>query len=462
MRQLLILILFALISVKAAAVVALGPVPIERDALGYWRLSTLVMGGDWLILSEPIAYRTPGYPWFLAVIRMVAKEYSLPAIVITQSVLMTMSIWMAGRIAAQITMLPRAMLWTLVVAIPAVSAFTFSAALLSESLFVFLLMLHLSAVTGYSARATSGRAAWVGITFALALLTRPVVMLLWIVHVPLILWVHWRRRKLVGKDASGRVKLSGRVGHFAIATLTVFVLIAPWLARNALLFDSPFVTQFVGRNLWVVTFQDGSGAGLELPQTPDGEQLQTRITRMGAADDWQLTWSVSNALVESGLSDARADQLMQQVSLDAIEANQPAFTQSAIRRVINFWRAAATELPAQGAEGSYRRQMIWKYNIPVLDAAIQYRLSQSVLLNTILAGLIAAAGIVLVVNGPSRPFGLWVLLILAYFAVVTGIFEIPAYRYRIVVEPLAASVGGAAIAVLLSRRRKPAAVVARS
>jgi len=458
-RKLFVLILFALIAAKAAAVVALGPVPIERDALGYWRLSTLVMSGDWLMLSEPIAYRTPGYPWFLAIIRSLVNEYALPVIVIVQSTLMVGSVWIAGHIAARITNLSKAMMWTLIVALPAISAFTFTGALLSESLFTFLLMLHLLSVVEYGERPSGARAAWAGITFAMALLTRPIVMLLWLAHLPLILWIHWRRRRLVGKHAPDRVKLHGRFLHVAMAALTVVLMSAPWMARNMVLFDSPQLTQFVGRNLWVVTFQDGSGAALELSSTNASEQLQTRITRMGADDDWQLTWSVSNALVQSGLSDAQADRLMQQVAVDAIEGNEPVFTQQAIRRVINFWRTPATELPAQGAEGSYRRQMIWKNNIPALDMVFQYRLSQSVLLNTILAGLILAGILVLLVNKPSRPYAFWVLVILAYFCVVTGVLEIPAYRYRIVIEPLSAGVGGAAIAVLLSRRRKAAAPV---
>ena len=121
MRNLLVLILFVVIVVKAAAVIALGPVPIERDAMGYWRMSTLVMGGDWLMFAEPIAYRTPGYPWFLAIVRSFAGAYSLPAIVIAQSILMVASIWIGGQIAVRITRLPRAMVWTLVVALPAFS-----------------------------------------------------------------------------------------------------------------------------------------------------------------------------------------------------------------------------------------------------------------------------------------------------------------------------------------------------
>ena len=463
MRNLLVLILLALIAVKAAAVIALGPVPIERDALGYWKLSTLVLGGDWLMLAEPIAYRTPIYPWFLAIIRACAGEYALPAIAVAQSILMVASIGIAGQIAARITRLPSAMAWTLILSLPAVSAFTYNAALLSESLFIFLLMLHLLTMLHYDENPSAKRAVLAGVTFGLVLLTRPIVLLLWLVHIPFVLWSHYRRRRRVGKDASERVKLHGRIGHGMLAALSVIAIAAPWIARNAIVFDEPFITQFVGRNLWVVTFQDGSGAGLELPATDSSEQLQTRFNRMSAADaDWRLTWTVSNALIQSGLSDPQADRLMQQVSLEAIESDQPAFAYKAFRRTVNFWRAAATQLPAQGLKGNYLGESIWIYDIPLLKTAIEYRLSQSVLLNTLLTGMIVAAGIVLLINPPSRPYAFWVLMILAYFAVITGMFEIPHYRYRIVVEPLTASLGGGALAVLLSRRRKPASVITSS
>ncbi len=463
MRNLLVLILLALITVKAVAVIALGPVPIERDAWGYWKLSTLVMSGDWLMLADPIAYRTPIYPWFLAILRAIAGEYALPVIAIAQSVLMVASIGIAGQIAARITRLPNAMVWTLLLTLPAVSAFTYNAALLSESLFIFLLMMHLLMMLHYDEEPSATRAVLGGLTFGLVLLTRPIVLLLWLVHIPFVLWSHYRRRKRVGKDASERVKLHGRVSHGMLAAFAAIAIVTPWIARNAIVFDEPFITQFVGRNLWVVTFQDGSGAGLDLPATESSERLQQRFNRTSNADaDWRLTWTVSNALIESGLSDPQTDRLMQQVSLDAIKSDQPTFAYKAFRRTVNFWRAAATQLPAQGMRGNYLGESIWIYRIPALEAAIKYRLSQSVLLNTLLTGMIVVAGIVLLINRPSRPYAFWVLMILAYFAVITGVFEIPHYRYRIVVEPLTAALGGGAIAVLLSRRRKPASVITSS
>ncbi|MEM1068087.1 MAG: hypothetical protein AAGG48_08770 [Planctomycetota bacterium] len=458
MRKLLVLILLALIAAKAAAVVALGPVPIERDAAQYWKMSTYVMGGDWLIFAEPVAYRVPVYPWFLAIVRALAGPYSLPVIVGLQTGMMVMSLLLAGFIATRITRLPSALVWTLLVALPITSAFSFSAALLTESLFIFLLMLHLCTVLHYDDRPTGWRATLLGLTFGLTLLTRPIILLLWVVYIPLFPWLQRRRRNRVGKNVP-QPGLIGGLGHAALAAVTVCALVAPWVLRNKAVFDEYFLTEFVGRNLWVVTFQDGSGAGLEFETTEASEELERRLNAVASTDDWRLTWTVSNALVQSGLRDDNVDRLMRRVAMESIDTNREIFGKKAARRIINFWRAAATELPPQGSKGSYRRQFIWKYDIPVIEKIIDYRLSQSVWLNTVVTGLIVAAGLILLFNSPSRPYAFWILLVLAYFSVVTGIFEIPAYRYRIVVEPIAAGLAGAAIAVLISRRRKPATVV---
>ena len=52
---------------------------------------------------------------------------------------------------------------------------------------------------------------------------------------------------------------------------------------------------------------------------------------------------------------------------------------------------------------------------------------------------------------PTRPFGIWILLMLAYFCVLTGLVEIPDYRYRLVVEPIAGMAIGAVLAIAWSK-----------
>ncbi|MFK8113017.1 MAG: glycosyltransferase family 39 protein [Rubripirellula sp.] len=459
MKRILLVLLLALTAAKIGAVLVRGPVSIELDASQYWRLSTVVMSGDVLLLSEPIAYRTPIYPWFLAIIRLIFGSYALMATVVIQGFLSFATIVIAGKIAARVTKLPSAFSLTLLAALPAVSALTFSAAVLTETLFVFLLMLNVLAVLDAVKHETTGRSVWAGITFAVTLLTRPIVLLLWPAHILFVLFVHWRRRARIGKDSPHRVKLGKRLMHLGAAALAIAIVISPWLMRNQSLFGKPFLTEFVGRNIWIVTFQDGSGTGLELPESDAANRLRNRLSNVGV-ENWRNTWSVSKGLVASGLNDPQADQLMKRVSLDALEANRNPFAYKAFRRVVNFWRCAATDLPVQGgADDVLYGQHSWLRMAPPVDWALRYRWSQSVLLNTVLLGVLAIAVVVLVFRRSTRPYGVWFAMILAYFAFITGILEIPAYRYRMVLEPLIALTIGAAVAVLLSRRQKPAVLV---
>ena len=416
------------------------------------------MEGDPLLYGRKIAYRTPVYPSFLAVVRMFAGPRSLLAVVILQGVFSLSTLLIAASIASRATKLPSAFNWTLLVALPAIAAFVFGAAVLSESLFVFLLMLNLLAVLDYAKHGNGARAIWVGMTFAVTLLTRPIAMLIWIPHLLFLLHIHLRKNRRLRSHGMKTIAMRRRLGHLFVAGLTTLTIVAPWLIRNQALFGKPFITEFVGRNIWIVTFQDGSGAGLELPKTAEAEELTRRLDNVGVTDNWRHTWTVSKALVRSGLDDASADRLMKSVSLSAARESPREFGYKAFRRVVNFWRAAATELPPQASEGNYFGQQTWHRSIPAIDWAIRYRWSQSVWLNTLLLGGLVGALLLLIVNAPTRPYAIWIALILGYFAIVTGILEIPAYRYRIVVEPLVAASYGAAIAVLCSRRRKPAEV----
>ncbi|MGI9474300.1 MAG: ArnT family glycosyltransferase [Rubripirellula sp.] len=459
MRKLLVLTLLLLTIIKIAAVLARGPVPIEMDASEYWKLSALVMEGDLLLSAKQIAYRTPVYPWFLAIARLIAGPQALMTIIVLQGLCALGTILIAATIASRATKLPSAYAWTLIVSLPTVSALVFGAAVLSESLFVFLMMVHLLAILDYAKYGTKSRAVWAGVTFALTLLTRPIAILLWIPHLIFLLNIHNRKNSRLRALGMRTFPLRTRLLHLVIACLAVATLTLPWMMRNQAIFGSPFITEFVGRNVWIVTFQDGSGAGLDLPDGAEAEELVRRLDSVGASESWRNTWHVSQALVRSGLDDANADRLMKSVSLAAAREDPRTFGYKAFRRVVNFWRCAATDLPPQGLETrNYFHQDTWQHSVPPVDWAIQYRWSQSVLLNTLLLGGLVGAIILLIINGPTRPYGLWMALILGYFSVVTGILEIPAYRYRIVTEPLVATAFGSAIAVLLSRRRMPARI----
>lgn len=451
MRNLVTCILLAATITKFAAVLAIGPASVELDAKSYWQLSDLVIDGDLFMLGKPIAYRTPIYPWFLAGVQFVFGTGALGAIVVLQALMAVATIWLAGKFAAELTQSAWAMPLTILVALPALSAVTYSATVLTETLFTALLMLNLWSTLMYVRAPTFGRAAICGVTYALAMLTRPVMMHLWVVHVVFVLAV--RKQNETGQTEtgpqSGRISLGRQWSHLGVAALTVGILISPWLLRSQHLFGRPFLTEFLGRNIWIVTFQDGSGAGLDFPATDDAAELKRRLVGSDAAEQWRSTWPVSRALVASGLNDPEADHLMKQVSIDAIQSGPGPFAYKAVRRTANFWRCAVTDLPVQGSgDGQYQGQRFWSFDLATVVWAIDHRLSRWVWFNTLVTTVIAFAVMILILHRDTRWSGVWVGLILSYFAAVTGLVEIPNYRYRMILEPLAAAVVGGTLATI--------------
>jgi hypothetical protein len=351
--------------------------------------------------------------------------------------------------------------WTLLAYLPATSAITFHATTLSEPLFIFLLMLNLLAVVQYVAPKRGripgyGHAIWVGVTFAALLLTRPIALLLWIPHACFIALIQWKLHRRIRVFGESEYRLRYRAVHFAIAAGTVFLILSPWVIRNQSLFGKPFLTEFTGRNLWIVAFQEGSGSGFEIPQNEDGNELSRRLKQVGLlrseeSESWRQTWSTAGALSASGLNDYQTDRLMKGVASEAIRRRPQEFGEKAIRRTVNFWRTPVTDLPTPAPDDDYGNQRRWSFTWPPIEAVIQHRLSRSVAFNTGILFAIAISLIGLIVHQPTRNAGVWLGLVLAYFSVITGILEIPAYRYRMVVEPVAAIAVGAMAGLLWDR-----------
>lgn len=453
--------LLVLVAVKIAILLARGPAPIIFDASGYWELSSRVMQGDLLLLDVPIAYRTPIYPWFLAVVRLVSGGWQLPAIIAAQGLLYLATVLLACRLAVQITGRRSAAVVALLITLPAVAEVTYASILLSETLFTATLMLQMVVVADYARHGTWWRAVSVGVVSALSLLTRPITLLLWIPHLVFLGWIHFRSRRgtagdvRTGPPAGAAVATGRRLQHLAWAAVTFAVLIAPWVARNQVLFGRPFLTEFVGRNLWIVTFQPGSGAGLPMPETEEASELQRRIASSGREVDPRATWQVSRALVAAGLRDDEADRLMKAVAFQAVRRHPVAFGKKAVRRTINYWRTAATDLPQYDpASTRYRGQPRWSLRLRPVEWVIDHRWSWSVWANTLALLVIVSASAVLLILPATRPHGAWLALTLAYFSVVTGTLEIPDYRYRMVVEPLAVTAVASAAVLLWGRWRK--------
>ena len=459
MRRYVWLLILALLIAKVAGVVARGPSPIVMDAKGYWELGEMAAGGDWLLKDAPIAYRTPMYPWLIAAVRL-GFDRSLFPLVLIQSVLWlatiglvaVMSVWWTG---------DRRNGWlTLALAIPMVSSVTYVSAVLTETLFVFLVVAHLAATMGLARRPSIGAGLLVGMTLGAAVLTRPIAMLLWIPGIFYLILVWYFLPHERGAPCRKRGWMS-----ILLSVLVCTAMVTPWMLRNQSMFGNPFLTEFVGRNIWIVAFQEGSGTGLDLPESESAEALKDSIGEewktLAESGRWRDTWTISNALTASGVDDARADQMMKAVALEALNGNRSTSLYKAARRCINFWRTRATVIPKQVAdlEATPDRseelfageEALWGVKVAPIDTALRFRASNSLFANTLVMIAVIAGTILLIGWRKTRAGALWFGLVLVYFGTITGLLEIPAYRYRMVVEPLMLMVFVAAFSPFLFR-----------
>ncbi|WP_145220085.1 glycosyltransferase family 39 protein [Planctomycetes bacterium TBK1r] len=449
-RKIGFFLLLGLLIAKVVGVVMRGPSPMVLDARFYWELGGLVADGDWLLMQRPVAYRTPAYPWLIGLFRAACSD-PLFALVCFQSVLWIATIGLIAALAAEISR-SRRVVWVVVaLAIPMLCSAVYVTTVLTETLFVFSVVLHLWTVARFTRQPTVAGGVFVGLTLGLAILTRPVAMLVWIADVVYVItcW-YW-----IANPATKH--LCRRRGWICVmlAGIVTVACVGPWLARNHALFGKAMLTEFVGRNIWIVTFQDGSGAGLELPDTDGAAQLKTQMgdgvwATLSDEQSWRHTWTVSNALTASGMDDPSADRLMKRVATDAIAEEPLQFARKAVRRLVNFWRTRATEIPAQladlAADGTatreqlsekfYGGQPVWGIKVPPVDTALRHRWSNWLAGNTLLMFATLASTMLLIWRRPTRAAGLWLGAILGYFATVTAVLEIPAYRYRMIVEPI--------------------------
>lgn len=452
------LLVIGLLIGKLVGVVLRGPSVIEMDASYYWDLGGLVQDGDWLLMQRPIAFRTPGYPWFVGLIRSLFGR-PLMGLVIVQSLLWLATVGLAVWIAVDLSRRKEAGLIAGALAVVQVSSAVYVTAVLTETLFVFCLMLNLWSVMRLAKNPHWGWAIASGAFLGLTILTRPIAILLWVIHGLFV---------LINRESSQTLKR--RMVLVAVSLLTTLVCVTPWLVRNHRMFGEVMLTEFVGRNVWIVAFQDGSGAGFDWPETTAANQLSDTVGAdqwrdMIVEQSWRHTWTVSKALVDAGMTDPEADRLMKRVAMDAIERSPSVFAKKAVRRSVNFWRTRATELPHQVADladngglnleaqaESFAGNPVWGHSVPFVDWLIRTRFSNWLSGNTFLFALLLASLVAGIGFGPSRWAMVWLALVLAYFCSVTSLLEIPAYRYRMILEPIMLAVIAAMAAFLLPKQ----------
>jgi len=219
------------------------------DANYYWMLAQTIRRGelyqiiDWGDIPH-FALRTPGYPLFLAGCQFVAGDRPLAAR-LAQAVLGTLTVWLVYRLTRSVvgTEARGSSVPVIAAGLAAVHPYMvlMSAVLLSEAVFVPLMLVALWGMAVLWDRESGGRtaigaAAAVGCASGAAVLTRPS----WVLFVPAMLgaWLVWRW--FAGRSIGPAVR------GVAIAAVGFAAVMGPWWYRNATIYG-----QFVPTALWM-------------------------------------------------------------------------------------------------------------------------------------------------------------------------------------------------------------------
>jgi 4-amino-4-deoxy-L-arabinose transferase-like glycosyltransferase len=288
--------------------------------------------------------------------------------------------------------------------------------LLTETLFVALLLLALLLTAQWVRRPGPARALGAGIVWGLANLARPTALLL---PLALMAWA-WAP---MGRTITGRE----RTRQMALLVLAMALTIAPWTLRNAVVFRA-----------FVPVAARGGGA-LLAGNNPDA-WYDARLKGGAANDLWDRM--VRNEF--RGLSEPQAQAVAQKAALDFIRAHARDWPAAALAKLKRFWRLSAEG----GGTGVWQRP-----GSPL--TAILSRLDP-LLLWSLAIFPAALWGLAVSLFDPRRGFHSLCLWVILYFCLLAVVF-FGSLRMRAPVEPLVALYAAAGIHDLLRRlRRAPA------
>ncbi|TSC79490.1 MAG: Uncharacterized protein G01um101429_477 [Parcubacteria group bacterium Gr01-1014_29] len=218
------LIAFSVLSDIADTHGVLGRYPIiGNDSGGYAAVARMLLEEGRFAspgLAEPQSYVVPGYPVFLAGVLAVAGDVRWA--ILLQAILAgfsTLLIWKIGSAVSHRVGVGAALLF----AADPVGIF-YSITILTETLFIFLLLICLSIFVRYF----DGRIGWFflsGLVLGIATLTRPTAL----VVLPVLAIVMW----LYSSMSLRRIITCVLVMGFSF-----FMIVFPWMLRNKILFDS--------------------------------------------------------------------------------------------------------------------------------------------------------------------------------------------------------------------------------
>ena len=428
-------ILFLVEAVKLAAFCAAAPAVRASDAGGYWMLGDQVASADIWMIRNPVAYRTPGYPWMIGLLKSLFGRHGWFVVIALQYC----SVWLTSALTAwwtmRVTGRPWLAVFSLFICVISAARASHASTIMTETFFTLFFTATLISICFLGEKISVRRAFLTGVLWGLTWLLRPVAATL----VPAWFVAFWLLHR-------GQLNSTLRE-RFISAFVTVGVLSAmlgPWMIRNQLLFQRPSLTVFLGRELWLTTFGPGQPTPPPLPETDASRRLQDLVLKEGGDLTWNNQWTVTSRLTDAGLSDVEADELMKSVSQEAIVRNPLRTLARFIWRSIDFWRSVYSYsmtffdgLP-EFDQLANADDLTWEHqNCRTFRDAWLKNTWESRLLGIELMSALALVGLGGLWLSP-RTWQLGAVLTAATLGTsfLTAVVEYPSYRYRMILEPV--------------------------
>lgn len=417
---------------KRGLLLAAGPTYFNHDAIEYWHMGLAILRGDWSAVDH-IPRRTPGYPLFLSLIVWLSGPNALLVTFLLQH-LASLLAWLLAALAAyRWTRDMRAAVAAYAVGALGLAPALFANHVLSESLFVLLLMLHLVGLFEGQRTGSTRYGLGVGLVAAAATMVRPLAALLVAFELPMLMLTPWLSRRC-------RLLFAAAIG------LSCYLPLGAWCLRNGAVHGTgPFLCTNSDLALYWVCFETGYN---ELPMPEDLEMVQwlgenADMERFAdrAGQTIYLPWILRR---EGGLSSVQADRVLGQAAWTAIARSPTQFLGGAAGRFLGFWwdgPAWSEPYAPDPLDPGLPQAVYWRW--PPAASALNW------LTRTVYSPAVRNRGhhLYVVVSFMLLAWGLWGpdrlrlamgLTVIGYFALVTAVFALPQHRYLMVIEPVIA------------------------